>query len=429
MLEKTRNLPELENKIKVPKIESTPFLEFSSHHDLFWTGTPLEIIDKEKLGGLYRGIKCFGYSIEDCLNAAEKRGVRGAKETLACFLKETRLSDFYFQFSFRRDSLKDTHRSNIAEALKQSDAVLLLIGGWGSCAEVWQALPDYLLAQCPRLTIMAIDTPPFNRSKLKANLSEKEKKWVYSTRWANEVIFNAVLTLLGLKSEDFTKKPFGQAGHSRGAKQLAERGQAELIDENTATILLQPAAYQEGIYAILGALIGTAEIPAIGAIIEKAQKGIFAKPIIDQLIPGATDGVKNLHLASFRETGSETIARTILDLYLYSLDTSSFNETMHEANVWAVISKKDRLVSFDEIKSLLLNSVYIDPEKLIETLGDHYSWVIERRVKSVHDMEQAERMQKVGNVIIKALMQTTGLREKEGFMVTSDKMLTQLKAS
>jgi hypothetical protein len=234
------------------------------------------------------------------------------------------------------------------------------------------------MSRCQNLAMFILDVPPFCRSGLKDDLSPEEEMYAYTSDWANQTLF-AAFALLGLRSSALAEKKIVFVGHSRGGLQLIKFPLEDLLNPNMGFFLLQPAVNQEYIYSLLTEAVKLSTIRIFGDLIQSIQDIAGTRLLIRTLLPGASPELRDNYERNVGESGNVAVAGAVHDLARNPLKTDRFTpevqERIMEANIRAVLSLKDKLVTPLQAFEVLAGKVGLDPEKQIYAVkGGHCVW-------------------------------------------------------
>ena len=328
-------------------------------------GEPTEIEKRRMVSGL----RSWDYSLR-LLN----RKWLLPRGTLAQIREETMLADFFWRMFFSRRLLKSVGESK-QRALIKAEALVLFEHGWCGCAEIWEDLCNLICQQNPGVVAIAIDVPGFFRSPF-VNDREIADRF-YTSEGMNCTLERVLKVGLGFEDEALDRKPQVIVAHSmRAAAQLGKKAET-LTRKDRGFLLLAPALVSEDLArSRLYQFLGLASLGEMSALVRKFEDNVLARQVVERLVSGASEAVKEKHLLVFENTSKRTIGSTIAYLRKQDRPWKGQEIEIKDTNTKALLGIEDRLVGVVPTETLLLDLGF-DPRQIKRFQGDHYFFSVD----------------------------------------------------
>lgn len=215
------------------------------------------------------------------------------------FLKDCGLVDFYWEVTWPDDF--DMPDEMLVDRIAGTQGYVVFIHGWTGNFRIWEDLPGMVVQANRQLVSISVDHNGFGGSLLEDNTPELEncnppaamrtiQKWID-------------LMKLRRQTGEARIKVINLVGHSMGGATLFYLNPLEWRYGEVTRMALAPALLLEDeshrlFYTTLGLGIGILQTLPILTIVER-----FIKPgMLNTLVAGATDYVKEIHSQQYQET-------------------------------------------------------------------------------------------------------------------------------
>jgi pimeloyl-ACP methyl ester carboxylesterase len=328
-------------------------------------GEPTEIEKRRMVSG----VRSWDYSLQ----LLQQKWLL-PRETLAQIREETMLTDFFWRMSFSRRLLKSV-RGSKKQALIKAEALVLFEHGWCGCADIWEDLCNLICQQNPGVIAVAIDVPGFFRSPF---IDDREIAGrFYTSEGMNWTLEEMLKVGLGFEDEELGGKPQVTVAHSmRAAAQLDKKAET-LTRKDRGFLLLAPALVSEDLArSRLYRFLGLASLGEISDFVRRFEDNILARQIVERLVSGASEAVKEKHRQVFENTSKRTIGSTIAFLSKQDRPWKGQDVEIKSTNTKALLGIEDRLVGLVPTETLLLDLGF-DPGQIMRFQGDHYFFSVD----------------------------------------------------
>lgn len=328
-------------------------------------GEPTDIEKRRMVSG----VRSWDYSLQ----LLHRRGLL-SDEALDQIREETMLADFFWRMFFSQHLLKDTRESK-QQALIKAEAIVLFEHGWCGCADIWEDLCNLICQRNPGVVAMAIDVPGFFRSPLVDNHEIADR--FYTSEGMNWTLEEVLKVWLGFEEEGLSEKPRVTVAHSmRAAAQLGKKAET-LTRQDRGFLLLAPALVSEDLVrSRLYQLLGLASLGEMSDFVRKFEENVLARQIVERLVSGASEAVKEKHRRVFENTSKRTIGSTITALSKQDRPWKGQEVKIKDTNTKALLGIEDRLVGVAQTESLLLDLGF-HPSQIKRFQGDHYFFSVD----------------------------------------------------
>lgn len=296
------------------------------------------------------------------------------RETLAQIREETMLADFFWRMFFSRRLLKSVDGSK-RQALLKAEALVLFEHGWCGCADIWEDLCNLICQQNPGVVAMAIDVPGFFRSPFVDDREIADR--FYTSEGMNWTLEEVLKVGLGFEDEELSGKPQVTVAHSmRAAAQLGKKAET-LTRKDRGFLLLAPALVSEDLVrSRLYRFLGLASLGEMSKLVRKFEDNVLARQIVERLVSGASEAVKEKHRRVFENTSKRTIGATITALSKQDRPWKGQEVRIKDVNMKALLGIEDRLVGVAQTEALLLDLGF-HPSQIKRFQGDHYFFSVD----------------------------------------------------
>ena len=328
-------------------------------------GEPAEVEKKR----MVPGVRSWDYSLQ----LLHRRGLL-SDETLDQIREETMLADFFWRMFFNRRLLKSVEESK-QQALTKAEALVLFEHGWCGCADIWEDLCNLICQQNPGVVAMAMDVPGFFRSPF---LDDREIAGrFYTSEGMNCTLEEVLKVWLGFEGEGLGEKPQVTVAHSmRAAAQLGKKAKT-LTRRDRGFLLLAPALVSEDLVrSRLYRFLGLASLGEMSDLVRKFEDNVLARQIVERLVSGASEAVKEKHRRVFENTSKRTIGSTIASLSKQDRPWKGQEVEIKYTNTKALLGIEDRLVGVIPTVTLLFDLGF-DPRQIMLFPGDHYFFSVD----------------------------------------------------
>jgi len=314
------------------------------------------------------GVRSWDYSLQ----FLHRRGLL-SDETLDQIGEETMLADFFWRMFFNQRLLKSAGRSK-QQALTKAEALVLFEHGWCGCADIWEDLCNLICQQNPGVVAMAIDVPGFFRSPFVGDREIAGR--FYTSEGMNWTLEEVLKVWLGLE-EGLGEKPQVTVAHSmRAAAQLGKKAES-LTRRDRGFLLLAPALVSEDLVrSRLYRFLGLASLGEMSDLVRKFEDNVLARQIVERLVSGASEAVKEKHRRVFENTSKRTIGSTIASLSKQDRPWKEQEVKIKYTNTKALLGIEDRLVGVIPTVTLLFDLGF-DPKQIMLFPGDHYFFSVD----------------------------------------------------
>jgi hypothetical protein len=328
-------------------------------------GEPTEVEKRRMVSG----VRSWEYSLQ----LLHRKGLL-SDETLAQIREETMLADFFWRMFFNRRLLKNVGGSK-KQALIKAEALVLFEHGWCGCADIWEDLCNLICQQNPGVVAMAIDVPGFFRSPFVDDREIAER--FYTSEGMNWALEEVLKVWLGFEEEGFSKKPQVTVAHSmRAAAQLGKKA-GTVTRRDRGFLLLAPALVSEDLVrSRLYQFLGLASLGEVSDLIRKFEDNVLARQVVERLVSGASEAVKEKHRRVFENTSKRTIGSTIVYLSKQDRPWKGQEVEIKHTNTKALLGLEDRMVGVAQTETLLLDLGF-DPKQIKRFQGDHYFFSVD----------------------------------------------------
>jgi pimeloyl-ACP methyl ester carboxylesterase len=315
------------------------------------------------------GVRSWDYSLQ-----LLKRKRLLPRETLAQIREETMLADFFWRVFFSRRLLKSVGESK-QRALLKAEALVLFEHGWCGCAEIWEDLCNLICQQDPGVVAIALDVPGFFRSPFVNNREIADR--FYTSEGMNCTLEEVLKVGLGFENEELDRKPQVTVAHSmRAAAQLGKKAET-LTRKDRGFLLLAPALVSEDLArSRLYQFLGLASLGELSALVGKFEDNVLARQVVERLVSGASEAVKEKHRRVFENTSKRTIGATITALSKQDRPWKGQEVKIKDTNTKALLGLEDRLVGVAQAEALLLDLGF-HPCQIKRLQGDHYFFSVD----------------------------------------------------
>jgi len=343
-------------------------------------GEPTEVEKRRMVSG----VRSWDYSLQ----LLHRKGLL-SDETLAQIREETMLADFFWRMFFNRRLLKSVGGSK-KQALIKAEAIVLFEHGWCGCADIWEDLCNLICQQNPGVVAMAIDVPGFFRSPFADDREIADR--FYTSKGMNWTLEEVLKVGLGFEDEELSGKPQVTVAHSmRAAAQLGKKAET-LTRKDRGFLLLAPALVSEDLVrSRLYQFLGLASLGEISNLVRKFEDNVLARQIVERLVSGASEAVKEKHRQVFENTSKRTIGSTIAALSKEDRPWKGQEAEIKYINMKVLLGIEDRLVGVAPTETLLLNLGF-EPSQITRFQGDHYFFSVD-----TSDRESLGNLQQVVN--------------------------------
>jgi pimeloyl-ACP methyl ester carboxylesterase len=315
------------------------------------------------------GVRSWDYSLQ----LLHQKGLL-SDETLDQIREETMLADFFWRMFFNRHLLKSAMGIK-QQALAKAEALVLFEHGWCGCADIWEDLCNLICQQNPGVVAIAIDVPGFFRSPLVDDREIADR--FYTSEGMNRTLEEVLKVWLGFEEEGLGEKPQVTVAHSmRAAAQLGKKAET-LTRRDRGFLLLAPALVSEDLVrSRLYQFLGLASLGEMSDLVRKFQDNVLARRIVERLVSGASEAVKEQHRRVFENTSKRTIGSTIASLSKQERPWKGREVEIKYTNTKALLGIEDRLVGVVPAETLLLDLGF-DPKQIMRFQGDHYFFSVD----------------------------------------------------
>jgi pimeloyl-ACP methyl ester carboxylesterase len=315
------------------------------------------------------GVKSWDYSLQ-----LLHRKWLLSRETLTSIREETMLADFFWRMFFNRRLLKSVGGSK-QQALIKAEALVLFEHGWCGCAEIWEDLCNLVCKQNPGVIAIAIDVPGFFRSPYVDDREIADR--FYTSEGINWTMEEVLKLRLGFEDEELGGKPQVTVAHSmRAAAQLGKKAET-LTRKDRGFLLLAPALVSEDLVrSRLYQFLGLASLGEMSVLVRKFEDNVLARQVVERLVSGASEAVKEKHRRVFENTSKRTIGATITALSKQDRPWKGQAVEIKHTNTKALLGIEDRLVGVAQTEALLLDLGF-DPRQIKRFQGDHYFFSVD----------------------------------------------------
>ena len=328
-------------------------------------GEPTEIVKKRMVSG----VRSWDYSLQ----LLHQRGLLSDK-ALNQIRAETMLADFFWRMFFNRRLLESKGGSK-KQALLKAEALVFFEHGWCGCAEIWEDLCHLICQQNPGVVAIAVDVPGFFRSPF-VNDREIADRF-YTSEGMNWILEEVLKVGLGFEDEELGGKPQVTVAHSmRAAAQLGKKAKT-LTRKDRGFLLLAPALVSEDLVrSRLYRFLGLASLGEMSALVRKFEDNVLARQVVERLVSGASEAVKEKHRRVFKNTSKRTIGATITALSKQDRPWKGQEVEIKYTHTKALLGIEDRLVGVNQTETLLLDLGF-EPRQIRRFQGDHYFFSVD----------------------------------------------------
>lgn len=284
------------------------------------------------------------------------------------------LADFFWRMFFSQRLLKNTRESK-QQALLKAEAIVLFEHGWCGCADIWEDLCNLICQRNPGVVTMAIDVPGFFRSPFVDDREIADR--FYTSEGMNWTLEEVLKVRLGFEEEGLGEKPQVTVAHSmRAAAQLGKKAET-LTRQDRGFLLLAPALVSEDLVrSRLYQLLGLASLGEMSDFVRKFEENVLARQIVERLVSGASEAVKEKHRRVFENTSKRTIGSTITALSKQDRPWKGQEVKIKDTNTKALLGIEDRLVGVAQTEALLIDLGF-HPSQIKRFQGDHYFFSVD----------------------------------------------------
>jgi pimeloyl-ACP methyl ester carboxylesterase len=307
-------------------------------------------------------------------NLAEQRSI--SIRAFSEFREATGLADFAWRLFYSTRGWGK--RINCQQALTSAQGIVVFIHGWTGSGAIWEDQPAKVCQSNHRLVCLVPDVNGFGGSPfVRADMPPVKSCAPPACMQAVELW----LELLKLRAS--SRRVFTFVGHSMGGAALffkKVQNEEPLGLCAIAPALLSNDTLRKGFYTALGLGIGTGTHYGI----LDRLKDALAPTVVERLIAGASQRVKNEHQRIFASTAKGTIAQTF-----YALGQLKRKPPRRDwSNFKVVLGHSDRLVALLPTLSLM-EELGLNSSNIRTVLGDHYLFSVGRETRRTHS-ENAE---------------------------------------
>jgi hypothetical protein len=182
---------------------------------------------------------------------------------------------------------------------------------------------------------------------------------------------------LGFEEEEFSEKPQVTVAHSmRAAAQLDKKAET-LTRRDRGFLLLAPALVSEDlIRSRLYQFLGLASLGEMSELVRKLEDNVLARQVVERLVSGASEAVKEKHRRVFENTSKRTTGATIAALSKQDRPWKGQEVKIKYTHTKALLGLEDRLVGVAPTEALLLDLGF-DPSQIRQLQGDHYFFSVD----------------------------------------------------
>ncbi len=126
----------------------------------------------------------------------------------------------------------------------------------------------------------------------------------------------------------------------------------------------------------------------MSALVRKFEDNILARQVVERLVSGASEAVKEKHRRVFENTSKQTIGATITALSKQNRPWKGQEVEIKYTHTKALLGIEDRLVGVDQTETLLLDLGFA-PRQIRRFQGDHYFFSVDTSDKdSLGNLQQ-----------------------------------------
>jgi hypothetical protein len=315
------------------------------------------------------GVRSWDYSLQ----LLHQRGLL-SDETLGSIREETMLADFFWRMFFNQHLLKSA-RGIKQQALAKAKALVLFEHGWCGCADIWEDLCNLICQQNPGVVAMAIDVPGFYRSPFVDDREIADR--FYTSEGMNWTLEQVLKVWLGFEEEGLGEKPQVTVAHSmRAAAQLGKKAET-LTRRDRGFLLLAPALVSEDLVrSRLYRFLGLASLGEMSDLVRRFEDNFLSRQVVERLVSGASETVKEKHRRVFENTSKRTIGSTIASLSKQDRPWKGHDIEIKYTHTKALLGIEDRLVGVTPTVTLLFDLGF-DPRQIMLFPGDHYFFSVD----------------------------------------------------
>jgi pimeloyl-ACP methyl ester carboxylesterase len=328
-------------------------------------GEPTEVEKRRMVSG----VRSWDYSLQ----LLYQRGLL-SDDALAQVREETMLADFFWRMFFSRRLLKSVGESK-QQGLIKAESLVLFEHGWCGCADIWEDLCNLICQRNPGVVAIAIDVPGFFRSPFVDDREITDR--FYTSEGMNWTLEKVLKVRLGFEKKGLSEKPQVTIAHSmRAAAQLGKKAET-LTRKDRGFLLLAPALVSEDLVrSRLYRFLGLASLGEMSDLVRKFEDNLLARQVVERLVRGASEAVKEKHRRVFENTSKRTIGSTITALSKQDRPWKGQEVEVKHINMKVLLGIEDRLVGVAPTETLLLDLGF-DPRQMKRFQGDHYFFSVD----------------------------------------------------
>jgi hypothetical protein len=122
--------------------------------------------------------------------------------------------------------------------------------------------------------------------------------------------------------------------------------------------------------------LGLASLGEVSDLIRKFEDNVLARQVVERLVSGASEAVKEKHRRVFENTSKRTIGSTIVYLSKQDRPWKGQEVEIKHTNTKALLGLEDRMVGVAQTEALLLDLGF-DPKQIKRFQGDHYFFSVD----------------------------------------------------
>ncbi len=286
------------------------------------------------------------------------------KRAFARFQRATGLANFAWRVVYSTALRAEV--DSVQDVMRRARGFVVFIHGWDASNAIWEDLPALVCERNPRLVSFVLDVNGFGGSPFLSEMPELEQCDPLACMGAIE----HWIELLRLRSLRATKrrKVFTFVGHSMGGAALFYKDDEGWHDGEFGLYAIAPAllhtdGLRKGFYKWLGVGIGAGWQQEIF----NRLKARLAPALVNELISGASQAVKNEHVRVFERTSKGTLAQTFYAMGLAEMPPQ--RDTWENFRV--ILGDEDRLVGLAPMLRLL-DELGLPSRNVKVVFGGHY---------------------------------------------------------